>query len=479
MSKHYTQLNIGVGQSYASSLLHQKGTEGVSIYASPLHRQSTTQSALTDSKRLGDSLSGTRQRSVEVGFFDSKVDDLHIQLLFESFPVWLLLIDSISCSMISFICVKSFDEIIQASTTAGHSTLLLCKLLERMSHKAFQFCERVIVDQNTLLLVNGSFSFVTQQCALLPKNVQTIGVIDSHFSSRLRHGKPTRTGDKALQHIQWHRVRHVNVGGATDYIALFAIIGLSLEVVTSPLKRFVRDFFNTQIRPTIAPSGPVVQENVYGLGSILTNGAYLRPVVHQTHFYCTGWGSRVLTLPELGTFHGFSRDMCQYLDILDLIFPPIQLLSAVFIPAKRSFIFSRPSKIKNMVPVTPVLEPIIESITSAATESSWLPNIQRYLSHDWIDASLAECSIKNDNALTPSHLWDMRLFLLYPEVQLHHLNILRSWLLGRIRRRLYLELICFLNQRHSSDWLPRLLKVRGTLLKERRLTTAHRGGGAK
>lgn len=91
---------------------------------------------------------------------------------------------------------------------------------------------------------------------------------------------------------------------------------------------------------------------------------------------------------------------------------------------------------------------------------SFLPQIGLFLSHDWLDDSLQTSTVaKNDAARAPSHLWDARLLLLYPQASLHHLTVLRQWLLGRFRRRLFLEFRAYLDSEYASNrcgWLERL-----------------------
>ncbi len=50
--------------------------------------------------------------------------------------------------------------------------------------------------------------------------------------------------------------------------------------------------------------------------------------------------------------------------------------------------------------------------------STWLPDIDKQLSHSWIDITAVSAkAAKNDNLLVPTHMWDQRILLPLPHVE--------------------------------------------------------------
>jgi hypothetical protein len=106
------------------------------------------------------------------------------------------------------------------------------------------------------------------------------------------------------------------------------------------------------------------------------------------------------------------------------------------------------------------LRPPIPDPAVADEKQSWLPSVQRFLSHDWIDPILVTSkAAKADDAGIQQSMWDARSTLLFPWA-VHVLAFLRSRLMGLVQRILYLELKVHLQSEHGHDWLQRLLAAR-------------------
>lgn len=307
------------------------------------------------------------------------------------------------------------------------------------------------VQELELLLVSGRlFEYLVPFLQLFPLR-KVLGVVDSYFGSRLRNGRPASNDSVATQHIatssliKWNRLQHAKIGGATDFIALF--VSLNLEIILCKekiLERGIRHFFDAGIKP-----GPPPEEfrtprfgHYYLMDDLLVPGLYDLPVLCSTHFHATGQGYRALNLEELAASHGFPRSV-----ILPsfpkhmLTYPPFQLLT---------------SSLDSMWPMLPLtfssalLPPILKIIHESCT---WIPALRRYLSHDWIDASLiTSTASKADDAELPCRLWDNRLDLLYPGCT-PYLGILRQGFLQWMRRRLVREISDYLCETFGYNWV--------------------------
>jgi hypothetical protein len=72
---------------------------------------------------------------------------------------------------------------------------------------------------------------------------------------------------------------------------------------------------------------------------------------------------------------------------------------------------------------------------------TWLPKLQRFLSHDWInDDYVTSKAAKSDAAEVPTALWDQRILLLLPWAK-SILTFLRTRLLGRLQQKLSVAII--------------------------------------
>jgi hypothetical protein len=169
-----------------------------------------------------------------------------------------------------------------------------------------------------------------------------IGCIERNFTGRLRKGQPSGLTREVLHQPRsnsaWHRVRHCSVGGATEFVALFYVVGMELDPQVSSLRRTIRHFVDFGIRPSrgvAAPSpNPIPSSTSYELGDRLRPENYFLPVTCPSTFHATGWGLRTLTINELAAFHGLPRKSSDFAYVVsDIQWPPVQLLDSVFMPA--------------------------------------------------------------------------------------------------------------------------------------------------
>jgi hypothetical protein len=169
-------------------------------------------------------------RRVEVGMLHQHTLG-SVALCFESFPVWMLSISPSSCSHLWIPGVESAESLLQHVKQRGFSIHLLQHLLKKWDTSSGTYGD--FSPPSVLTLISGSLQFLQHRLTkLATDNTAAIGVLDHHFHGRLRGGRPTGC---LTSLIQWHRVRHTSVGGATDYCALFGCVGLHIDPHTTTL----------------------------------------------------------------------------------------------------------------------------------------------------------------------------------------------------------------------------------------------------
>jgi hypothetical protein len=199
-------------------------------------------------------------------------------------------------------------------------------------------------------------------------------------------------------------------------------------------------------------------------------GHYLLPVIHCTHFYATGRGSRYLSSAELAQAHGFTLGMSiGAIPVEVFSLPPFQLLGSVLEPVLQELcVPSCPMLHRNM----PVLEVDVDETRS------WLPSLAIYLSHDWIDSStVTNKALKRDDAAAPSQLWDVRIEQVYPGA-LAYLSMLRDRLLVKYRLRVWHGLRCYLHATYGPKWSWELSQLRRSRRGRKRQQGGHDLGKA-
>lgn len=316
----------------------------------------------------------------------------------------------------------------------------------------------IVDDKPHVVLVSGSlFPFVINHMERYQLH-RTLCVVDSHYEGRLRNGRPTCTNPSESQRVlalinsSWHRFRHVSVGGATNFISLFARTHVSALPKVSKLERGIKHFLNAGVQAGPPPKDlPFLRHGLYYMpADRLIPSLYHLPVLVDSYFHMTGKGYRSLRIDELASIHGFPRQQIFAnfpRSILDM--PPCQLLSAsldvVWVPE---------------VPLSPVLDTNPCPAKRPEEIETYLPKLKRFLSHDWVDTSIITAkALKADDAASPCRLWDARLELLFPGVT-PYLETLRRAILGWIRRRLWREIRVYLSCTFNQDWALELYRLR-------------------
>jgi hypothetical protein len=174
-----------------------------------------------------------------------------------------------------------------------------------------------------------------------------------------------------------------------------------------------------------------------------------QPIRYPSHFCCTGWGFRRLSSNELSQVFGLPM-MCRIGGLEHHEFEmliPVQLLHAVL----DEYMTSSSTHPTRVLAQPSFLRLPLYRIPCATR--SWIGALGRWLSHEWIDnTEVTSKAAKRDDAAIATDMWNKRLILLYPHCSVLHLDVLRTWLLCRVRRRVLRELCMYLSQRFGGDW---------------------------
>jgi hypothetical protein len=394
-------------------------------------------------------------------------------LVCEGFPIWLLGLEPSWITSVTLVGFGSLADWLESLSSRSFPTQLVERAYSRINPMKVHFVSssESIPNDVDVFLLSGSLPYLLEQfqyfkCIQVP----TIGTIDSHVSSRFNHGRPKGVDRSTAPDLAWFRIRHETVGGMTLFNAVHATrhTGCVLPQVTT-LRRKIASIMDASVKPRFLTSREK-PDHALSAQELLSPLHLEQPVMCSTRFYSSGWGIRSLTTGELASAFGFSVRL-RMGEISKLSFNvcvPIQLLHSILLPVLTSTGPTIGCK-RHKIQWDPIREPRLIGTGSvldtdgALAKRSWLPSIQRWLSHQWIDPELVTATAaKRDDACVPTSLWDARLTLLYPGVTRLHLETLRSWLLRRCRLNVTRSLLRFLRSQHSIGWALQLTKSRAS-----------------
>lgn len=416
-----------------------------------------SKSAMNDFSASHDRTLNPGAKRLEVGYLISKYP-LTVYLFFEHFPVWLLALNVAWCNAL-IVCGHDSMSTLLLPFTRGEVDLLKVLLdpFLKQNKLSFHLGDQIDPGPNHLVLLSGSLVPYLVTHVDKCRTFRTLGVLDIHYVGRLRNGKPTSKDsvDAAqLSNLEatWQRLRHSTIGGASEFNALVVRANIAVPTIVSDLQRGIRHFFDAGTRPGPPPSElpPNRLGHYYQMDDRVVPGHYTLPVLCLSHFHHSGTGFRRLSLAELAGVHGFPRNLIlPSLPEHVIEWPPCQSLAACLEPVWTSH---------HTPPADVNPRPMKRSRENE--NETWLPSLDRYLPHDWIDESLITATAsKVDDAKSPCRLWDVRLDLLFPGCT-PKLEALRRGVLLWIRRRLLREIRKYLRTTFSATWVSDLLFLR-------------------
>jgi hypothetical protein len=252
------------------------------------------------------------------------------------------------------------------------------------------YVKEVAPPRDMITLVSGSPSFLAQAAQKLQDHA-ALFLVCSHRASKRSPPRPAKI-----------RLTHCSFGGPTHFVALFGCHNIPCHLLETALCRTVGHIFDFGVRPE--PVEWLSDSTELTIDDILHPSHLLCPILHWTLFYWSGWGSRSLSLDELGITFGFPTWLWSG-GLTAEMFPcvPLQIMDACIWEVLDTTGFK-----------SPLVACLFES-HSAPHNATWLPGIKRFLPHTWVpDPVITDKAVKHDDAAVHTAMRDNRITLLYP-----------------------------------------------------------------
>jgi hypothetical protein len=301
-----------------------------------------------------------------------------------------------------------------------------------------------------VLLVSGSMEFLKRTREQWPRH-RGLFLLD----------QPSRSKIKSDASMKWARLRHQTFGGATSFVLLLGTLNLALQPYRTTLTRTVGHVLDHGIQPKTLPTGCKSEESI-GVDGRVNLRSIKQPIVYRLAYSPTGWGTGTLTPDELGIAFGLPSWLrTDNLSAFHFPFVPVQIMDGCL-----KALCATATSITHQL-LTP--KPRSSHTGSGQT---WLPKLEHYLSHAWInDDYVTSKAAKSDAAEVPTALWDQQIILPLPWAA-GVLNFLRTRLLSRLQRKLYCEFRQYLRDTYEANWGQKLqmdrLRRRNVLLEDRK-----------
>ena len=246
-----------------------------------------------------------------------------------------------------------------------------------------------------------------------------------------------------------------------DYVVLIGWRGFEVTSSGGDIRRYIKHFINYSVRPSIVHLP--YDKPCYSGNDILLPSKMNQPVLYSTHLSATGYGLRPFLQDELAAMFGFSN--------WDLRFkffaiPPMHILITLIQEIPGSKGQPLPSNCFNWTNDSP----------SSISTSTWLPTINKYLCHSWMNTSADNTkAVKSDDAGVPISLWDSRCTLVFNHHSSTSLHSFRRLLLSKQVVKIYLEIRSYMSATFGANWSELLTKARQAQVNNATISNA--GGG--
>ena len=229
-----------------------------------------------------------------------KCQPLAVQLIFQDAPIWLFSLDPQQVSKLYLPQYQNEQHLLSVLNTKGINSTLSSRVLRRFGTKVCFWQESV--SPLTIITVSGSLSYITP--FLRDQTLPTVVSLDTHYFGKIRQGRPNGVACTGLGHVDWYRIRHTSVGGASKFVALIGVSGLSLTPSMSPLRRTLRHYIDYSIRPMSWVPVISTPESCLTVDDFIHPSSLEQTIRYATHFSSTGIGYRSLTGEELASIYG-------------------------------------------------------------------------------------------------------------------------------------------------------------------------------
>lgn len=343
----------------------------------------------------------------------------------EGFPDWLLSvrrcdwaeigISELQAIQLQQICPKIFDQLDS-----------ILKIIPKSE-------EVMYLRSVDVFLCSGSVEFVENCCHFLQKSTPIIAIFTG--VSRIRR--------RLHEWDQW-TYKHSKVGGVTSCRITMGFRGLAPIKLGEFVTRSLGHVLQHKERPKV---GFANGEGVYRETNLLEPTCLERPILYPTHMCYTGWGKRQLTAVEIAD----AFDLPSWCDWN----PGFQVPIKVCLEVLQGFLSDLETTVDSPEPMQVAPAP------TYAPKHTWLPQFQRFLPGSWADPNLISAkAAKADNAKVATSMWDDRIGLIFPTWTPNRLDALRRGVLQWQCRRLYLEFVAYMRNRHGVTWLAQLRMLR-------------------
>jgi hypothetical protein len=218
---------------------------------------------------------------------------MNFVLKFEAFPIWLLSLDPGMVDRISIMGAKSHREFQLQMNLLQLSTRLADAMLDNISRSRIDYVGSSSPPGNATLLVSGSLAFVKSW------NLQVTNPVLVLCDEHVRCKRVRFAGN-----LRWSQLRHETFGGVTHFQTMLGTNIPNFEPSRTSLRRTIRHVLDYSLKPRWAhPPGP--QDQSLTLNERLHPGDLQRQICYHTHYSATGWGTRRLSLDEVGIAFGW------------------------------------------------------------------------------------------------------------------------------------------------------------------------------
>lgn len=242
-------------------------------------------------------------------------------------------------------------------------------------------------------------------------------------------------------HLRWTSLRHDTFGGVTLFWGLVGSNIPGFEPIRTTLRCTIRHVLEYSLKPKWASPPGIGTAKTLSPDNRLHPDDLLREVLYHSHYSATGWGSRSLSADKIGIAFGWPAwaQRCSSTCLATIPRVPIQVMDGC---------------LRGITSDTPCADPLCTpgmAPLPSSQDTSWLPGIQKFLPHTWVDSELVtDKAAKQDNAGVPTHLWDLGCTLVFPHAG-PALPIFRQWLMRIATANMWEEFMLFLIDTHGSN----------------------------
>ena len=362
----------------------------------------------------------------------------------ETFPLWLLALDRSFVRQVHLLGAVDASSYLSLMKTRGCDLALINLALGRIGLGKIRFAALegdFAPARDDIVLISGRIDYIRHHSTHATN--PTLVICDMHIRSKF---------SKLGSTFRWFHLRHASFGGSTAFKALLGTNVGHFEPKRSVLRRSIAHILDHGIRPR--------SRSEHFVGGIPAT-RLLHPenlgveILYRSSFTSTGWGSRSLNVDELGIAFGLPSWL-RHPNLRFDTFPfvPIQILDGCL----RGVL-----PLVDLHPSLPVIPPVVLIPPSTRT---WLPALQTYLPHQWIDTSVVTAkAAKHDDADAPTHLWDSRCTLVLPHLG-PALVPLRRGLMQLSAHMVFRDFSGFLQAQYGPTWPVTLARLRQEELRD-------------